>query len=242
MICYNANMSETADEISLESPSKEVATVMIAEDHPLVREALRTLVMSQKDLKVVGEAADGEEAVSLAVRLRPDIIVMDISMPKLNGLIATRRIKDQCPDINVLVLTVHSDSEHVMGIFDAGASGYLTKSVFGNEVLTAIRSVIAGDSVLSKTILKQILQIKFQQFNQPQNANVVDNLTSREIEILKLAARGLSNKDIALKLNLRLQTIKGYLVIIYSRLRVKSRTEAVITGLRTGILTIRDLE
>jgi len=235
-------MSETADEISLESPSKEVATVMIAEDHPLVREALRTLVMSQKDLKVVGEAADGEEAVSLAVRLRPDIIVMDISMPKLNGLIATRRIKDQCPDINVLVLTVHSDSEHVMGIFDAGASGYLTKSVFGNEVLTAIRSVIAGDSVLSKTILKQILQIKFQQFNQPQNANVVDNLTSREIEILKLAARGLSNKDIALKLNLRLQTIKGYLVIIYSRLRVKSRTEAVITGLRTGILTIRDLE
>jgi two-component system, NarL family, response regulator LiaR len=235
-------MPDTEVGVSLEYPSKEMTTVMIAEDHSLVREALRTLLSGQKDLKVVGEAGDGEEAVRLATQLRPDIIIMDISMPKLNGLLATRQIKAQFPNIKILVLTVHSDSEHVMGIFEAGASGYLTKSVFGNEVITAIRSVMAGDSVLSKTILKQILGINFQQFKKPVDLMVGDNLTSRETEILKLAARGMSNKDIALKLNLSLQTIKGYLVTIFSKLRVSSRTEAVIIGLRAGILTIRDLE
>ncbi len=178
----------------------------------------------------------------MADQLKPDLIIMDITMPKINGLVATRQIKSRFPDMKILVLTVHSDSEHILGIFEAGAGGYLTKSVFGNEVITAIRSVMAGDSVLSRQILKQILEINFQQIARPRESIISFNLTARELEIFKMAARGMSNKDIAQKLNLSLQTVKGYLVTIFSKLQVSSRTEAVILGLRSGMLTLKDLE
>jgi len=121
---------------------------------------------------------------------------MDITMPKMNGLMATREIKEKCPEIKVLVLTVHSDNEHILGILDAGAAGYLTKSVFGKEVLSAIRSVMAGDSVLSDPVLQQILKTIFQQPGKNVDLNHGENLTSREMEILRLAAKGMSNKDI----------------------------------------------
>jgi two-component system, NarL family, response regulator LiaR len=227
---------------SLKNEPENETTIVIADDHPLVRQALVTLLGSQRDFRVVGEASDGEEAIQMVNRLNPNIVIMDITMPKINGLAATRQIKSRLPDIKVLVLTVHSDSEHILGIFEAGADGYLTKSVFGNEVVTAIRSVMAGDNVLSKQILKQILEINPQQTSKPRELAPGFTLTSRELEIFKMAARGMSNKDIAQKLNLSLQTVKGYLVSIFSKLNVNSRTEAVILGLRTGMLTLNDLE
>lgn len=223
---------------------KDTIRMLIADDHPLVRQALTTLLQNQRGIQLVGEARDGEEAIELALRLEPDVIIMDITMPKINGLEATRQIKAQNSNIKILVLTVHSDSEHILGILEAGAAGYLTKSVFGEEVINAIRAVVAGESVLSAPVLQQILKISIQSPTKPVslNLNLGEMLNVREIEILKLAARGMSNKEIAQELNLSLQTIKGYLVNIFPKLGVGSRTEAVITALRAGIITPRDLE
>ena len=215
--------------------------VMLADDHPLFRQALRNILEKQADFEIVAEAANGEEAVSLAIELVPNVVVMDISMPVLNGLEATRQIKAKNSDIIVLVLTVHDDSEHVIGILESGAAGYLTKSAVEEEVVSAIRSVVAGETVLSTQIFQQILKQVIKYPIKPIPLGTIDKLSKREMEILKLAARGMSNRDISLVLNLSLRTVKGYLAEIFSKLGVGSRTEAVITGLRSGIITLDDL-
>ncbi len=217
-------------------------TILLADDHPLFRMALRGLLEKQDDFEVIAEAGDGEEAVRLAMELVPNVVVMDISMPGLNGLEATRQIKAARPDMAVLVLTVHSDSEHILGILEAGAAGYLTKSVFGDEVLHAIRGVVAGETVMSAPILQQILKHALRYATKPLLLDAGEKLTVRELEILRLAAKGMSNKDIALELDLSLRTVKGYLADVFSKLKVGSRTEAVITGLRAGFLALDDLE
>ena len=227
-------------EESEDKPNK--ITVILADDHPLMRKAIKGVLDEQDDIDIVAEAGDGEEAVRLATELVPDAVVMDISMPKLNGLEATRLIKEKCPDIAILVLTVHSDNEHVFRIFEAGATGYLTKSAFGNEVAQALRTVVAGDSVLSPPILKQILKHAHKYALKPLGSDVGEKLTNRESDIFRLAARGMSNKDIASQLGISLRTVKGYLGNIFSKLEVSSRTEAVIAGFRSGIITLEDIE
>jgi DNA-binding NarL/FixJ family response regulator len=199
-------------------------------------------LVKQADFEIVAEASDGEAAVSLAQELAPNVVIMDIGMPKLNGLEATRRIKAKCPTVAVLVLTVHDDSEHILGILEAGADGYLTKSVFGEEVIQAIRSVVAGETVLSAQVLQKILKHVLRYPTKPLKLETGEKLTIRQLEILRLAAKGMSNRDMALALNLSLRTVKGYMVEIFAKLKVNSRTEAVITALRVGILTINDLE
>jgi two-component system, NarL family, response regulator LiaR len=217
-------------------------TILIADDHPLVREALRNLVDTQQDMTVIGEASNGEEAVKLAKALMPDVIIMDIGMPVMNGLEATRIIKKECPGIAILVLTVYTDDEHIIGILEAGAAGYLTKAVFGKDVLRAIEAIAAGEAVLTPSVLLQILgSVKSFKQNVPVQSPET-NLSTREIHILKLAAKGLSNKIIATNLNLTEGTIKSYLVSIFSKINVSSRTEAVITGLKTGLVNFQDLE
>ena len=211
---------------------------MLADDHPLVRKALRDVLEKQADFEIVAEAGDGEEAVKIATELVPDVVLMDITMPKLNGIEATRQIKAKCPNIAVLVLTVHDDSEHILGILEAGAAGYLTKRVFGEEVIHAIHSVVAGETVLSAEIFQQILKHAMRYATKPITVAVGEKLTVREIEILNWAAKGKSNKDIAAELNLSQATIKSYLSDIFAKLEVASRTEAVIIGLRAGILTL----
>jgi len=211
---------------------------MLADDHPLVRKALRDVLEKQADFEIVAEAGDGEEAVKIATELVPDVVLMDITMPKLNGIEATRQIKAKCSNIAVLVLTVHDDSEHILGILEAGAAGYLTKRVFGEEVIHAIHSVVAGETVLSAEIFQQILKHAMRYATKPITIAVGEKLTVREIEILNWAAKGKSNKDIAAELNLSQATIKSYLSDIFAKLEVASRTEAVIIGLRAGILTL----
>jgi DNA-binding NarL/FixJ family response regulator len=223
------------------SPSNNI-TIMLADDHPLLRQALRNVLEKQSDFKIVAEASDGEEAVRLALELCPNIVIMDINMPKLNGLEATRQIKAQKPAITVLVLTVHDDSEHILGVLEAGAAGYLTKSVFGTEVVHAIRSVVSGETVLSTEVSQQVLRHALRYSTKPIPVDVVQKLNVRELEILKQAAKGLSNKSIALELNLSLPTIKTYLSDIFSKLGANSRTEAVIIGLRSGILSMSDIQ
>jgi DNA-binding NarL/FixJ family response regulator len=215
---------------------------MLADDHPLLRQALRDVLEKQPDFEVIAEASDGEEAVKLATKLLPDVVIMDISMPVLNGLEATKQIKENCPLTAVLVLTVHSDSEHILSILRAGAGGYLTKSVYGDEVIHAVRSLVSGETVLSPAVSRQIFKYAFQHSAKPKNLGMGNTLSARELEVLNLAARGISNQDIADRLGLSLRTVKGYLADLFLKLNVASRTEAVIIGLRKGILTLKDLE
>jgi NarL family two-component system response regulator LiaR len=231
---------------TLESSSKHYKSnkirIVLADDHPLLRQALKDVLAKQSDFEVIAEASDGEEAVRLATKLNPNVVIMDISMPKLNGLEATEQIKAKCPAIAVLVLTVHSDSEHILSILQAGAGGYLTKSVYGDEVIYAIRALVCGETVLSPAVSQQVFKYAFQHTIKPKGLDLGDKLSSRELEVLSLAARGKSNQDIALQLDLSLRTVKSYLANLFLKLNVASRTEAVIVGLREGILTLDDLE
>jgi NarL family two-component system response regulator LiaR len=216
--------------------------IILADDHPLLRQALRDVLEKQRDFEVIAEARDGEEAVKLTTELDPDVVIMDMSMPKLNGLEATRQIKASHPAIAVLVLTVHSDSEHILSVLKAGAGGYLTKSVYGEEVIHAVRSLVCGETVLSPAVSQQIFKYAFQHTTRPKTLDVSNKLSARELEVLSLAAKGISNKDIAIRLGLSLRTVKGRLADLFLKLNVASRTEAVIVGLRKGILTLKDLE
>jgi len=187
-------------------------------------------------------AEDGEQAVRMTFELVPDVVIMDLTLPKLNGLEATRQIKAKFPDIAVLALTIHTDSEHILGILLAGASGYLSKSAFAEEVVSAIRAISRGEAVMSRTAFQQLLRYAAICQSRPFKLDNVEKLTPREVNILKLAGKGMSNKDIAQHLNISVRTVKGYLVEVFSKLRVASRTEAVLAGLRLGLFTMEELE
>jgi NarL family two-component system response regulator LiaR len=217
-------------------------SILLVDDHPLLRQALKDVLLKVEDFNVVGEASDGEEAVALAAKEIPDVVIMDISMPKLNGLEATRIIKAAHPGIAVLVLTVHTDDEYIVQILQAGAAGYLIKNVFGEEVIQAIKAIASGDMVLSPSIGQHLIKHAARYPTKPVELDYGEKLSTRELEILKLTAQGKSNKDIANILGLNLRTVKGHLTEIFSKLRVSSRTEAVITGLRVGFLSYDDIQ
>jgi NarL family two-component system response regulator LiaR len=208
--------------------------IVLADDHPLMRQAIRMWLEKQQDLEVVAEANDGKEAVDIAAMLQPDIVIMDISMPKVNGLEATREIISRCPGTEVLVLTVHADTEHIHGMLEAGASGYLTKNVSGEEVVHAVRAVYAGENVLPLT--------EPQENPGPIQSDKLNTLGVRELTVLKWVASGLSNKEIAGKLDLSLRSVKAILTAVFIKLGAASRTEAISIGLKSGILTLNDLK
>jgi len=235
-------MRELISEHDLTQEHPKRISILLADDHPLLRQALRSVLDQQADFEVVAEVGDGDEVVKVAAELVPDVVIMDISMPKLNGLEATRQIKAKYPGVAILVLTVHGEAEHVLGLLEAGAAGYLTKSVFGEEVVHAIRAVAAGETVLSAASSRQILRHALRLMTKPSRLDPSVKINARELQVLKLAATGMSNKEIALKLDLSLRTVKGYLTDIFSKLGVASRTEAVIVSLRASLLTLDDLE
>jgi NarL family two-component system response regulator LiaR len=225
----------------IRSESQKIA-ILLADDHPLLLQALKGLLEKEDDFEIVAEAGDGEGAARLAAELKPDVVIMDISMPRLDGLEATRRIKEAYPEIAVLVLTVHNDDQSILEILQAGAAGYLVKSIFGEELVQAIRAVATGDMVLSPSIGQRLLKQAARSPTKPVLLEGGEKLSTRELEILRLTAKGMMNKDIALSLGLELRTVKGYLSNIFSKLRVGSRTEAVITGLRAGYLSLDDIQ
>jgi two-component system, NarL family, response regulator LiaR len=216
--------------------------IVLADDHPLLRKALKDLLEKEDSFEIVGEAGDGEEAVRLAAEIMPDVVIMDISMPSLDGLQATQQIKARYPDIAVLVLTVHTDDECILEILKAGAAGYLIKSAFGEEVIHAVRAVATGDMVLSAPIGQRLLKQAARFPTRPVLLEAGEKLSTREMEVLKLTARGLSNKDVASALGIKLRTVKGHLADIFAKLRVASRTEAVIAGLQAGFLSLDDIQ
>lgn len=222
-----------------EEPRK--TSIFLADDHPIVRKALRNDLEKEADFIVLGEAGDGEEAVKLVSELTPDVVIMDIGMPKINGIEATRQIKASHPDIIVLVLTVYDDVEHILGILESGADGYLTKNILVEDIIKSIRSVVAGETVLSPQVFQQVLKYALRHSIKPVRLNTGVKLTTRELEILQLIAKGISNKEIASELNISSRTVKSHMVDIFRKLDVSSRTEAVITSLRIGFININDI-
>jgi DNA-binding NarL/FixJ family response regulator len=220
---------------------KDKYTILIVDDHPLVRDAIKSHLEKQTDFEVIGEAGDGEEAVRIATESSPDVIIMDICLPGLDGIEATRQIKTKNPDTCILALSMFDNVDQVLKILDAGASGYLTKSIFGEEISKAIRSVISGESILPERIMHLVLKKAMKQPLKRSPGLSDSMLTPRELEILRMAAAGMSNKSIALALNLSPRTIKGCCAEIFSKLNVNSRTGAVITAMRAGLFTINDI-
>lgn len=216
-------------------------TVIVADDHPLLRDGIVHLLQKEADFEVVGQAADGEEAVRLVTEMSPDVVLMDIEMPKLDGLEATRRIKASHPEIPVLVLTVHNDEEHIAALLDAGAAGYLLKTTYGEELVQAIRAARLGEFVLDTQIAPKVFRAFTLRSNKPVPLKTGEKLSAREIEVLKLAARGMSNSEMAENLYISVRTVKGHLAEIFSKLGVGSRTEAITTCLRAGVLSLDDL-
>jgi len=219
----------------------EKIKVLLAEDHKVVREGTRRLLESQSDLEVVGEASDGVEAVELAKKLKPEIIIMDVSMPRLNGIEATKQIKAIFPNIAILVLTGYDDDEYVFALLEAGAAGYLLKESSGEELVDAIRQVMTGEPVLHPRIMKKVLnRLRSPVEGQPTQMSG-DVLSDREMEVLRLAAKGMSNMEIADSLTLSVRTVQTHLRSIFNKLGVGSRSEAIVYGLKKGWLTLEEL-
>lgn len=215
--------------------------VLIADDHAFVREGTRRILEQEPDLEVVAEAGDGEEAVRLASKLKPDVAIIDVAMPRVDGIEATRQIKALCPSVAVLVLSAYDDDQFVFGLLEAGAAGYLLKSVRGHEIVDAIRAVHAGESVLHPAIARKVLNRFANVSSRPRERKPLELLTEREMEVLRLVTKGLSNKEIAQELFLSIRTVQGHLANIFNKLRVGSRTEAVVHALKEGWVTLDDV-
>lgn len=215
--------------------------ILIADDHAVVREGTRQILEKEADMNVVAEAADGEEAIRLAGSSAPDVIIMDISMPRLDGIEATKQIKALHPNIAILILSAYDDDQFVFNLIEAGAAGYLLKSVRGHELIEAVRAVNAGESVLHPAIARKVLNRFVPAAGREPKQKVLEVLSDREVEVLRLAARGLSNQDIANELCLSLRTVQAHLGHIFNKLQVSSRTEAVVRALKEGWITLSDV-
>ena len=212
-------------------------TVLIADDHALVREGTRRLLEAERDIRVVGEAGDGAQAVVLAEELKPDVVIMDIAMPGMNGIEATQQIKARSPQMAVLALTAHDDIQYVMRLLDAGAAGFLLKDVRGRELVEAVHAVHRGETTLNPAVAERAQRLAAERRAITEER---PPLSDREMEVLQEAARGLPNKDIARRLSLSVRTVHTHLGNIFSKLGVGSRTEAVLLALRSGWIDLED--
>jgi DNA-binding NarL/FixJ family response regulator len=210
--------------------------VLLADDHVVLREATAELVDKQPDMEVVGQAGTGSETLALVKLLYPDVVVMDIAMPRLNGLETTSLLVTECPETRVLVLSAHQEPARVLPLLEAGATGYLPKTVSLNELLDAIRATSKGESILPPSIASIVVQHLSGKLDQKEQTA----LTEREMEVLDLAAQGLTNNQIAAHLHLSTRTIEAHLTHIYNKLGVNSRTEAALLAQRKGWLGEKD--
>jgi DNA-binding NarL/FixJ family response regulator len=208
--------------------------VVIADDHNVVRKGIRDLLSDEDDIAVVGEARNGHEAVDLATALQPDVVVMDIAMPEMTGVEATRLIRTQASDVRVLVLTAYEDDPYIYGLLDAGASGYILKTAESHEIVRAVRATAAGQSAIDPAVAPRLIA----RLTRPPAGG--DTLTERELDVLRRAAHGLTNKQIGADLAISDRTVQNHLANIYAKLGVASRTEAVTAGLQRQLIKLNE--
>jgi DNA-binding NarL/FixJ family response regulator len=205
--------------------------ILLADDHAVVRQGFRRILESQPDMEIIGEAGNGREAVELAEKLTPDLIVMDVAMPELNGIEATRRLKDGSPRTRVLALSMHKDAVYVREILRAGAQGYLLKDAIDADLVAAVRAVAKGEGYLSPGVANAVLTDYRQHVTDP-----IDLLSSREREVLQLIAEGKTNKEIAVLLNLSVYTVDAHRGRIMEKLNLHSTGELVRFAVRKGLI------
>jgi DNA-binding NarL/FixJ family response regulator len=208
--------------------------VLIADDHPIARFGLQALLSRERDMDIVGAAADGISAVALARNARPDVLVLDLSMPGLHGIGVIEDLATTAPEVRVLVLTGFEDDEHLLPALRAGASGYLLKGSEPYKLVEGIREVAAGRSPLDPAIARLALR----GLTQPPPVPAADGLTEREKDVLALVARGLSNKAVAARLALSERTVRSHVTAVLAKLHLTSRTEAALYALRTGLVRL----
>ncbi len=218
-------------------PSPESIRVLVADDHPVFRRGMRAILGAEPDTELVGEATDGEEAIARALELRPDVILMDLNMPRVTGVEATQRILEAAPDTAILMLTMFEDDKSIFAAMRAGAHGYVLKGADGVQTLRAIRAVASGESIFSPSITRRLTEY----FATPEreretaSARIFPNLTERERDILDLIAEGYTNTAIASRLYLSPKTVRNYVSNIFTKLQVADRAQAIVRAREAGL-------
>jgi len=228
-----APAATTRSLMTMQSP---VIRVLVVDDHALHRDGTRQILEAYPDLQVVGDADSGEVALALVNQLRPDVVLLDIRLPGINGIEVARRLTRDHPDIRVLMVSAYDEDEYVRGALEAGAAGYLRKTAPGKELVQAVRAVAGGASVLQSGLTARLLISS----RQPERG--ADDLSERELEVLKLLAAGLHNKELAAQLGISTRTVDRHCDNIYAKLGVGSRTEAVVRAISTKLLSVGDDE
>jgi DNA-binding NarL/FixJ family response regulator len=213
----------------------EAIKILIADDHPVVREGLMAMLSREADFNVVGEAKDGVEAVNKTKELSPDVILMDLRMPEMDGVEAMRQIRPAMPDVKFIILTTYSDDDYIFSGIEAGARAYLLKDAPREDLFKAIRSVYRGESLIQPVVASKLLD-RFSQLSRRTPSG--EELSERELEVLCLMAKGAANKEISAELNIAQSTVKTHITNIFQKLGVNDRTEAVTQALKKGIIRL----
>lgn len=211
--------------------------ILLADDHTILRDGIRALLEDEPDMIVVGEAEDGRTAVKLACQLKPDVVLMDIAMPLLNGLEATRQIKHDCPQVKVLILTMHENEEYIRQVLASGAMGYILKDAAARELLDAIHAVRQGEAVLSPAITRLVIE-NYLRWGDLQKGNDPNGLSPREREVLQLIAEGYSNKQIAEILCISIKTVQAHRMNLMSKLDLHDRADLIKYAIQRKIIDI----
>jgi DNA-binding NarL/FixJ family response regulator len=213
--------------------------IVLAEDHALMRAGTRHILERYPEFQVVGEAEDGQHALELIKELQPDVAILDIRMPKLNGIEVVRQMRSVSPQTKALILTAYDDDEYILALMEAGASGYLLKTAHENELVDSVRGVYSGEPVLHPAIAMKIARLWAQRGTVPQ-PGYTEQLSHRELEVLELASKGLRNKAIAEKLGISIRTVEGHFNSIFNKLGVSSRMEAILEAMTKHLVSLSD--
>jgi two-component system response regulator NreC len=210
--------------------------VLLADDHAIVREGVKMILAKEPDFEMVGEAEDGQQALDLVERMKPNVVVMDISMPGMGGIEATQQVKERHPGVNVIALTMHEDESYVFKLLRAGASGYVLKRAAAQDLVQAVRSAAKGEAFLYPSVARKVVEDYLKRVETGEERERYDGLTEREKEILTHIAQGLSNQQIAQKLYISIKTVQTHRAHILEKLGLHDRTELVRYAIRKGLI------
>ena len=210
--------------------------ILVVDDHAIVREGVRMILAKESDLEVVGEAGDGQQALELTERVRPDVVIMDISMPGMGGIEATQTVRARHPEVQVLALTMHEDESYVFQLLRAGAAGYVLKRAAAQDLVQAVRAAAKGEAFLYPSVARKVVEDYLRRVETGEERERYDGLTTREKEILTLIAQGLSNQQIAEKLFISIKTVQTHRAHILEKLGLHDRTELVRHAIRKGLI------